>query len=250
MNGTFEHIERKVYKRTFLQQVDVRLEYPVIGKDELTSALVEAAGAFFKKHFQLDSKDRSLIERELFLKDDEQQLALLFSPAASMLSVGYKNYNTFYESVLPHLYPVKEYVLNVLGKTDVRAYLRKVNVFSIENHSEEDQEKRDRLFLQNVFSSDFLNTEYSKSNAVIDGENTELYIRSFQIDDVSLELRTYFLHPDSGVSSIFFDSIVCFDAGASNLDVLLEKSNNILYDVYHWSVSEGIIDIMNSEVEV
>ena len=50
MNDIFEHIERKVYKRTFLQQVDVRLEYPILKEEKLTSELVGAVDLFFKNH--------------------------------------------------------------------------------------------------------------------------------------------------------------------------------------------------------
>ena len=50
MNGTFIHIDRKVYKNTFLQQVDVRLEYPSIAKDDIPKRAVD----FFKKHFGID----------------------------------------------------------------------------------------------------------------------------------------------------------------------------------------------------
>lgn len=41
-----------------------------------------------------------------------------------------------------------------------------------------------------------------------------------------------------------------FDAGVSNVEDLLKKANDILFDVYHWYVSEGIIDIMNNDSEV
>jgi hypothetical protein len=250
MNDIFEHKERKVYKRTFLQQVDVRFEYPILAKDELTHELVESVGEFFRNHFQLEQNDIPLSEKEIFLKDDEQQLALSFTPVASMLSVGYKNYNTFYDSVLSNLYPLKEYVFKVLGKSDAKACLRKVNIFSTDYHSELAQEKQERLFLQNVFSSAFLNAEESKSRVIRDGEDTELSIRSFKIDDFNLEIRTYFLHRESGFTSLFLDSVVSFDADSSSVEEMLTKANSLLYDSYHWAVSEGIIDIMNKDAEV
>lgn len=250
MKDVFEHIERKVYKHTFLQQVDVNLEYPIIKKDELTSAFVGLADAFFRNHFHAELNEIPLSEKNIFFKDDDQQLAFRFTPIASMLSVGYKNYNTFYDSVIPHLYPLKEYVFNVLGRDEVRTSLRKVNVFSVEKHTELDQVKQDRLFLQNVISSALLNTEASKSEVIIEGENTEVSVRKFQIDGFTLELRTYFLHRKEGLISLFLDSIVSFDADVSNVEDLLKKANDILFDVYHWSVSEGIIDIMNNDSEV
>ena len=250
MNEIFEHIERKVYKRTFLQQVDVRLEYPIIEKEKLTPELVEAVDEFFKNHFQLEQNNIPLSENEIFLKDDEQQLAFRFAPIASMLSVGYKNYNTFYDSVLPYLYPLKEYVFKVLGRREVKTYLRKVNVFSTDNQSEVAQDKLERLFLQNVFSSAFLSAEESKSRVRIDGEETELSVRNFKTDGFTLELRTYILHRENGLTSLFLDSIVSFDAGSSGLEDMLKKANSLLFDSYHWAVSEGIIDVMNKETEV
>ena len=250
MNDIFEHIERKVYKRTFLQQVDVRLEYPILKKEELTPELVGAVDLFFKNHFQLEQNDIPLSEKEMFLKDEEQQLALSFTPIASMLSVGYKNYSTFDDSVLSYLDPLKEYVFNVLGRRDVKAYLRKVNVFSFESHTEIPQEKQERLFLQNVSSSAFLNYEESKSRVNIDGEETEMSFRNFKTDDFTLEIRTYFLHRENGLTSLFLDSIVNFNAEPSNLEDWLKTANSLLYDSYHWAVSEGIINIMNNESEV
>ena len=250
MNDIFEHIERKVYKRTFLQQVDVRLEYPILKKDELTSELVGSVDEFFKNHFQMEQSEIPLSEKEMFLKDDEQQLALSFTPVASMLSVGYKNYSTFDDSVLPYLDPLKEYVFNVLGKRDVKAYLRKVNVFSFENQIELPQEKQERLFLQNVFSASFLNSEESKSRVKIDGEETEMSVRNFKADEFTLEIRTYFLHRENGLISLFLDSIVNFNAESSNLEDWLKTANSLLYDSYHWAVSEGIINIMNNDAEV
>lgn len=250
MSSVFEHIERKVYKHTFLQQVDVNLEYPIIKKDELTSDFVRLAGAFFRNHFQTELNEIPLSKKNIFLKNDERQLAFRFTPIASMLSVGYKNYKTFYDSVLPYIYPLKEYVFKVLGRNEVRTYLRKVNVFSVEKQTELDQEKQDRLFLQNVISSDFLNTDASKSEVIIEGENTEVSVRSFQIDGFTLELRTYFLHQKEGLSSLYLDSIMSFDADVSNVEDMLKMANDILFDAYHWSVSEGIIDIMNNDTQI
>ena len=248
MNDIFEHIERKVYKRTFLQQVDVRLEYPILKKEELTSELVGAVDLFFKNHFQLEQNDIPL--SEIFLKDDELQLALSFTPIASMLSVGYKNYSTFDDSVLSYLDPLKKYVFNVLGKRDVKAYLRKVNVFSFENQTELPQEKQERLFLQNVISSALLNFEESKSRVNLDGEDTEMSVRNFKTNDFTLEIRTYFLHRENGLTSLFLDSIVNFNAESSNLEDSLKAANLLLYDSYHWAVSEGIINIMNNDTEI
>lgn len=250
MNGIFEHIERKVYKRTFLQQVDVRLEYPILEKDDLTPDLVGSVEEFFKNHFQLEQNDIPLSEKEMFLKDDEQQLALSFTPVASMLSVGYKNYNTFYDSVLSYLYPLKEYVFNVLGKSDVKACLRKVNVFSTDIRDELTQEKQERLFLQNVFSSAFLNADESKCRVKIEGEDTDVFVRNFKTDDFTLEIRTYFLHRENRLTSLFLDSLVTFNANSSNLEDLLKTANSLLYDSYHWSVSDGVIDIMNKDAGV
>lgn len=250
MNDIFEHIERKVYKRTFLQQVDVRLEYPILKNEDLTPELLGAVDEFFKNHFQMEQNEIPLSEKGMLLKDDEQQLAFSFTPIASMLSVGYKNYNTFYDSVLSYLYPLKEYVFKVLGRRDVDAYLRKVNVFSFENQPDLAPEKQERLFLQNVFSSAFLNAEEAKSRATIDGEDTEMIVRNFVIDDFAIEIRTYFLHRDNGLTSLFLDSIVNFDADSSNFEDLLQTANSLLYDSYHWTVSEGIIDIMSKEDEV
>ena len=250
MNDIFEHKERKVYKRTFLQQVDVRLEYPVIDKDELTSEFVEATDGFFRNYFQLESSESPLAEKDLLIKYDDQQLAFNFSPNACMLSVGYENYKTFYESVLPYLYPVKEYSLNILGRSPLHVGYRKLNVFSFDNDAKDDVEKESRLFLQNVFSPEFLNAEVSTSNEIIGSENTKVSVRDFLINDFRLELRTYFLHPKDGVSSLFFDSRVYFDADSSNLEELLTIANSLLYDSYHWAVSDGIINIMNNDAEV
>ena len=193
----------------------------------------------------MEQNEIPLSEKGMLLKDDEQQLAFSFTPIASMLSVGYKNYNTFYDSVLSYLYPLKEYVFKVLGRRDVDAYLRKVNVFSFENQPDLAPEKQERLFLQNVFSSAFLNAEEAKSRATIDGEDTEMIVRNFVIDDFAMEIRTYFLHRDNGLTSLFLDSIVNFDADSSNFEDLLQTANSLLYDSYHWTVSEGIIDIMS-----
>ena len=137
-----------------------------------------------------------------------------------------------------------------MGKRDVKAYLRKVNIFSTDNHTELAQEKQERLFLQNVFSSAFLNAGESKYRAIVDGEDTELTVRNFHVDDFTLEIRTYFLHRRNGLTTLYLDSVVNFNTDSYNLEDKLKKANSLLYDSYHWAVSEGIIDIMNKDAEV
>ena len=105
MNTVFKHIERKIYAQTFLQQVDVRLEYNPLQREWVQE---EDVISFFNNHFQIEANFSTLLEDRVFLKDNEQQLAFLFSSDAAMLSVGYLNYRSFYDSVLPNVYHIKE----------------------------------------------------------------------------------------------------------------------------------------------
>lgn len=245
MNGSFIHIDRKVYKNTFLQQVDVRLEYPSIAKDDIPKRAVD----FFKKHFGIDVVTDQILKKQIGLRDDKTQLAFHFSPSASMLSVGYKDYHTFYDSVLPHLYPIKEYVFNVLGQSDVKVGLRKLNIFSFKKHENIDQAKANRLIYQNIFSQNFLSADSLVEIEVRSGHNTEVGVRKFSVGLIEIDIKTFILpHEEKeDMSVLYMESTACFDADVSNVERILEEANNTLYDAYHWAVNDSIIDIMNRE---
>lgn len=242
MNTVFKHIERKIYAQTFLQQVDVRLEYNPLQREWVQE---EDVISFFNNHFQIEANFSTLLEDRVFLKDNEQQLAFLFSSDAAMLSVGYLNYRSFYDSVLPNVYHIKDFVFNLWKQHEVTAAIRKVNVFSMDNNINLDEDAFHSLLYETVFSSEFLQVAPEVTTSKIDGNQVVVQERS--IEDILF--RTYIIKRKNGVYSLFLETIKSKKVVASTLEETLEGMNVTLYDAFHWSVGANIIAIMDKEEE-
>ena len=248
MNDLFPHIDRKVYNRTFLQQVDVRLIYPTITRAGVSDTFINGADTFFQNHFGINVDLNQLMDKSVFLEVENKQIAFIFSSAASMLSVGYKDYRTFYDSVLPNVYPVKEFVFNLLGVGYTDVYVRKLNVFTFDVNEDIDIERNKRLIYQNVFSEEFLNHAVERDNVVIRDCNTEIEVRRFKNEKKELLCRTYILpHEEKGAYALFLDNIIRFSTDSNALEINLQEVNNVLYDAFHWAVNDEVIDIMDKE---
>lgn len=242
MNTVFKHIERKIYAQTFLQQVDVRLEYNSLQRECVQE---EDVISFFNNHFQIEANISTLLEDRVFLKDNEQQLAFLFSLDAAMLSVGHLNYISFYDSVLPNVYHIKDFVFNLWKQQEVTAAIRKVNVFTLENNIDMPEETFNSLLYETVFSTEFLQVDPEIITSEIDGNSITVQNRS--VDDVLF--RTYIIKRENGAYSLLLETIQSKKVGAHTLEETLEGMNVTLYDAFHWSVGTNIIAIMNKEEE-
>lgn len=240
MNTVFKHIERKIYAKTFLQQVDVKLEYNSLQSECVPEGEV---ASFFNNHFQIDANSSTLFNDNIFLKDDHQQLAFLFSSNTAMLSVGYLNYRSFYDSVLPNVYHIKDFVFNLWKQQEVSVAIRKVNVFTMDNNINLAEEDFHSLLYETVFSSEFLQVVPKMTASEIDGNSVTIQERS--IEDVLF--RTYIIKRENGAYSLLLETIKSKKAVAHTLEETLEGMNATLYDAFHWSVGANIIAIMNKE---
>lgn len=242
MSTIFGNIERKVYAKTFLQQVDVRLEYPAIKQDAITDGDVES---FFKNHFDVGASSSVLLEDDVFLKDDQKQLAFLFSADAAMVCVGHLNYRSFYDSVLPNVYHIKDFVFNLLKQEGVVSYIRKVNVFTFENNADLSEDEFSAVLYDNVFSPDFLNVTPTRDVSEVNGKTTTVQLRVVE----NVFFMTYIIPRENGKYSLFLETILKAEADRLSLESELERMNNLLYNAFHWSVGKNIITVMNKEEE-
>lgn len=240
MNTVFKHIERKIYAQTFLQQVDVRLEYNSLQRERIPE---EDVISFFNNHFQIEANISTLLEDGVFLKDNQTQLAFLFSSDAAMLSVGHLNYRSFYDSVLPNVYHIKDFVFNLWKQQEVTAAIRKVNVFTMDNNINLAEDDFHSLLYETVFSSEFLQLASKATTWEIDGNSIMVQNRS--VDEVLF--RTYIIKRENGDYSLFLETILSKKEVGQTLEETLEVMNLILYDAFHWSVGANIIAIMNKE---
>ena len=240
MNTVFKHIERKIYAQTFLQQVDVRLEYNSLQRERIPE---EDVISFFNNHFQIEANISTLLEDQVFLKDNQKQLAFLFSSDAAMLSVGHLNYRSFYDSVLPNVYHIKDFVFNLWKQQEVTAAIRKVNVFTMDNNINLAEDDFHSLLYETVFSSEFLQLASKATTWEIDGNSIMVQNRS--VDEVLF--RTYIIKRENGDYSLFLETILSKKDVGQTLEETLEVMNLILYDAFHWSVGANIIAIMNKE---
>ena len=240
MNTVFKHIERKIYAQTFLQQVDVRLEYNSLKRECISDVDVIS---FFNNHFNIDANISTLLDENIFLKDDQQQLAFFFSSDATMLSVGHLNYRSFYDSVLPNVYHIKDFVFNLWKQQEVTAAIRKVNVFTMDNNIDLSEDAFHSLLYETVFSSEFLQVASKMTTWEIDGNS--IIVQNRSVDEVLF--RTYIIKRENGDYSLFLETILSKNAVGQTLEEILEEMNLILYDAFHWSVGANIIAIMDKE---
>lgn len=242
----FEQIEHCTYKKTFLKDVRVAVEFPKVEPSKVDmDALREFFTQFTNEVVNLDGIFAN--ERATFCSKDNA-IALKFGLDYSEVTLCTPTYSSF-EASMPYWQWLIKY-LGILGVNNVtRLVVRKYSALYFKSNT---ADYNIRSFMSEVFCKDLMQlipTNIGSYKALNSLEKTW----TAKDEDSKTVFTTVF-----GIKKTdFFDrhdkltlvnSIESTD-GTFPVDDLLnrmEKYNKILFDAFHWCVKEDIIEKMKN----
>ncbi len=246
-----EHKDHIIYPTTFLQNVVVSMRYlPGHYSPEDEKEIIAESNSFFLENFGIDFQVDSL-GRQFNLTNEEDDMGYVFTPNSAMVRVGRKHYTSFDASVMPNIYRLRNFVFKVLKQNMIDALqVRKLNMFpvQIEGPVNEDVFRNMENYL---LSSDLLQIDKTPYQ-VLQIENAVTGVYKREIEDgnnlFSIVTSTTRRGEDNTYNLVL--DISCRTSDSSEgiteekVEERLTELNQRLFDLYHWSVSNEVTDVM------
>ncbi|MCQ2360942.1 MAG: TIGR04255 family protein [Paludibacteraceae bacterium] len=239
---------RREYKNTFLQNVLVEIdfkEWNLIDREDVSRKWNEFVVSNFNNSNETNlSVD--LLEKPIRVSRKDGFCSFFFSRSVVSAVVGAKDYRTFVDSVIPQIYKLSKFLTDVISINEVtRLSLRKINIWQFKSKDTspiQSEEVRKILFSNALITheeSEVLNEEERNIG--------DMHKYEWEDGDKKAIVKTFFISPkQTGVFAQILDSELQMTKSIQ-IDQVQDnfiELNNILYNLYHWCVSESVIDIM------
>lgn len=242
----FETVERKVYPRTFLNTVFVVWDYDTAS---IPDDVVLRIRHFVNDNFNLEIE---LTEEEFSngFSIDNQQAGHSYYFSRGRLGVKCKgeNYVSFTETMMPLIYRLSAFVKNVLSSSLISSIrIRKVNIL---NARKEDGD----LVSEDKLVRDFLSSELTSRTQPVANylglDNVKRFYGTMNGDEFSICYGFQKGNTPDGeqfVGLVLDESVSRRSIPLNTVDEVLLEINNVVFNVFHWSVSPTFIALMNQE---
>ena len=244
----FPHQEQhKIFKNTFLQNTFAELHFPLITESEWNNGA--QMQNFLNKYFHFNTiVTWDNIQNGISLTNKDTDVTIHFSKDFVGVRVGRKNYQSFATSVMPYLYLLKGYVKEVLSSDNVASIdVRKVNLWPYYEEESKNQ-LGDNKIIHTIISEPLINA----ANDVKEVEGGQIKTVDYQERETSLCIGYGITKNDNG-PIVILDTIAKSEqtqpTSLSDVETKLDELNYFLYDAYHWSVTEKVIQWMEGKEE-
>ena len=254
MDYPFKEIEHRIYKNTFLQNTFVEIQYESI-KDRLSIKDVFSD----LQHFALESfninieKEEAITENGVVISSQEMAIDFYITNKRLIIKIGRKNYKTFKESVIPYIKIAKTFIESVSKLDKIQSCeIRKINIWPYSNIAS--KRTLTETLMGKIFSKELLENGNFKSQ-IPENQNVTQWMNEkvFKGEYSSLKLKYGFIAKDENHDKerIILDSSIEMlqPTDLSDIEDVFNQLNTILFNAYHWSITEQIIQIMSREVE-
>lgn len=247
------HIEEhKIYKNTFLQHIGVAMTYRKITAKDAPESFEKDIKTFFERFLAPLEYDNNFFEKGIFVHaDNKGRVNLALKSNGSYVSIERSKYVNFVESALPLVTLPKLFAFSVLNiKTLNNLAIRKINLFPFGATNDQQVKEASQTVYESLLSPDFNSLEITKrmdDNQYV----TPVLERWFRYDIYRYQIKTgiYADRTLKGRYYLIFDSSVRYDKGMriaeGSIDRKLIELNDRMYDLFHWSASEQVLDLMN-----
>lgn len=248
INLPFEKdIAYKKHKKSYLQQAVVFLRFSEkqhAMQNELK--LNEAWNAFTQSNFSLDGGN---FEKENVISKADDSVDYVFSKNFVAVRVPGKNYVSFGDTLVPHVYKMKKYLKDVLNVETLSQYeIRKWDAWQIQNSN--DNKNFETLIKTFFLSDEFLNyNEYVVDS--IDLVENEKLLKALRWNDNGKKYEINSTMVENGAKNdlinliLYSNGVVCENISLDKLEDSLDSLNLALYKMFDWSISKNSKDLMD-----
>lgn len=250
---TIPHAEHIVYPTTFLQNAVVGMSYNDVSQSSIPNEILfNGMKRFFKDNFGLEFNIDS-VERLFNLSSNDIDMSYTFTPNSSLVRVGRKDYTSFDASMMPNFYRLKNYVYKVLNNQSItQLWVRKVNMFPVTVVSPADDELYQSLKKFMLSEEMTSQTMVVDSDIIISGAKSDIEKCELVDGNERFVVRTGMTKKEgeTNVYNLALD-ITCHSKDEEfikedGVEERLLELNQRLFDLFQWSVSGEVKDVMNS----
>lgn len=240
-------ITYKKHKKSYLQQAVVFLHIPEKQHtDQDTLKLNDAWKAFTQSNFSLDG---GIFKNENVISKADDSVDYVFSKSFVAVRIPGKNYVSFGDTLVPHVYKMKKFLKDVLNIGNISQYeIRKWDAWQIQNSNENNN--FENLVKTFFLSEDFLNYNEHVVNSIDLVENEKLIKalcwnengKKYQVNSTMLQNGVR----DEQVTLILYsDGVVSEEIPLDKLEDSLDSLNMTLHKIFDWSISKNSKDLMD-----
>lgn len=232
--------EHTVFSRSFLKEVQVKLEYPLFEGGKIGSAV----NSFFKTNFNISSGN---IEDEAFvpikIETENKGFVFYFDDTEAKLVVNaMAGYRSFIETVYPNTRPLAEFAKGVAGNFG-KLSVRKENIWEIDTKSPEDDLHKGLSFILRPDRMHELPSVTAPEGQKSWGISTET--QPDMSDEIDCNIKLHIGFSDNQLRyRVIFDattkSNVNYDSFCDNLLTL----NSAIYTMFLQMVSDNVLKLM------
>lgn len=244
MQFEFEkNLPHKKYPTTFLKNVAVSFSFPAV--DPLKAQqenLYEAFCSYIKGSFGIDCIDGKFWEEEKTLINNDKSVIFGFDKENANVMMWCPKYVSFIDSVIPQVFKLRLFAKEVLKIESVNSItIMKTNCWNGKfTHPEE---KSFDVVAKYILSKPYLEQ--------IDENQSEIKEKNWHDKERRLGLFSKLECKLNDESEFTLDlralAMQYGECRLSDLDDVLLGLNNLLYDFYHWCVSDNVIKMMEEQ---
>lgn len=250
MDYPFKNIEHHIYKNTFLQNTLVEMQYESIKSRLSTKDVFRDFQSFASEFLGIKvEEDEGLTEGGVVISSKEAATDFYITDKQLIIKVGRTNYKTFQESVIPYTEIAEEFIKSVARLEEIKFLgIRKINIWPYSNTS--NKRTLTEALMGKIFSKDLLAGGNFKSQAPENQNITQwMKEKTFDWEDIYLKIQYGFVAKDEQQERIILDSTAeisrLIKIDSSQAKEVYKKLNAMLFDAYHWSITNEIIQMMN-----
>lgn len=251
-NLPFGEPEYRQFKNTFLASVIVGMTYPQVADP---ASRTEQWGRFTRGLFSVEPM-AGIFERPLNINRSDNKLGFVFDTWRTQAHISGDGYQNFADSVIPHAYKLKEFVMEVAGCSNpLQLGIRKIDIFQIKADNGKPVDEgalRNHFFTQEYLSQ-------ADNRVELDEEEKRtmpgMLKHVWEEGDFKLTIRSTFVKLQ-GVDNMYrmiLDTDEQYTpSGGVNLDKLdewLKEMNKDLFKAFMWCVSGNVKTIMKNGKE-
>lgn len=245
IQNPFTEVEHKVFKRTFLQETEVMVEFnPPMTPEVFSTRLVPFVNKTFRQNVP-DGIDKSTERAELTSSDN--QVKFNFTLNSAQVVIGPRAYRSFATTAIQYIAILVDFLKDVAkAEQIVNTSIKKVNVWPIQTKNSKQSFKGASLFIfKKEHIEDIANLKFDESDYPVSAVK-EAVVKCG--DSASLKAIIKVEMEDAEKASF----ILGLKAQASDINIedmmsVLPQLNEIIFGAFTDIVSDNIFDLMSKE---
>lgn len=246
IQNPYNEVEHKVFKRTFLQETEVVVNFePPMTLEEFSIRIVPFVNKTFNQNIPDNTIDKATERAELTSNDS--QVKFEFTIKSAKVIIGPAAYKSFSASVIQYVAILANFLRDVAhADSVVNASINKINIWPIQSKNSKTSFRGASLFIfKKEHIDDIANIRFEESGypvsaakeAVVNCGDSAFLKAVIRVELKDAENASFMLGLKAQAS----------DIGVDDLMADLPKLNDIIFGAFTDIVSNNILDLMSKE---